>query len=76
MAEGFYNVSEITEAEGYKWYRIGLDRWCAQVDKVTFLKGSASKTYKVLFPYVSAGDRDKLIDLAQEAQLRIIVEEN
>lgn len=76
LAEGFYNVSEMTEAEGYKWYRIGLDRWCAQVDKVTFLKGSASKTYKVLFPYVSAGDRDKLIDLAQEAQLRIIVEEN
>lgn len=76
LAEGFYNVSEITEAEGYTWYRIGLDRWCAQVDKVTFHNGSASKTYKVLFPYVSVGDRDKLIDLAQEAQLRIIVEEN
>ena len=76
LAEGFYNVSDIAESDGYKWYQIGLDKWCAGVDKVTFLKGSVGTTYKILFPYVSQGDRDKLIKVAEEAQLRIIIEEN
>lgn len=76
LAEGYYNVYDIEENEGYTWYRIGIDRWCAQVDKVTFLKGSASTTYKVLFPYVSKGDMEQLSLLAKNAQLRIIIEEN
>ena len=76
LAEGYYNVYEMEEAEGYTWYRIGLDRWCAGVDKVTFLKGTAGQTYKVLFPYVSKGDMEQLALLARTAQLRIIIEEN
>lgn len=75
LDEGYYNVSEMTEADGYVWYKIGLDKWCAGVDKVTFYKGSAATMYKVLFPYVSQGDRDKLIQVAEEGQLRIIIEE-
>lgn len=75
LSEGYYNVYEISESD-YTWYKIGVDRWCAGVDKVTFYQGTVGTTYKVLFPYVSSGDRDKLINLAQEAQLRIIVEEN
>jgi hypothetical protein len=75
LDEGYYNVSEMTEADGYVWYRIGLDKWCAGVDKVTFYKGSATTLYKVLFPYVSQGDRNKLIQVAEEGQLRIIIEE-
>lgn len=75
LAEGYYNVYNIQE-DDYTWYNIGKDKWCAQVDKVTFYKGSAPVTYKVLFPYVSQGDRDKLIQVAEEAQLRVIVEEN
>lgn len=75
LAEGYYNVLEITESDGYTWYKIGTDRWCAQVDNVTFYKGSSTKIYKVIFPYVSAGDRDKLIQVAEEGQLRIIIEE-
>lgn len=76
LAEGYYNVYDIEENEGYTWYRIGIDRWCAQVEKVVFLKGSAGVTYKVLFPYVSKGDMEQLSLLAQTAQLRIIIEEN
>ena len=75
LAEGYYNVDLMTEADGYTWYRIGLDKWCAGVDKVTFYEGSSMKIYKVLFPYVSAGDRDKLIQVAEEGELRIIIEE-
>lgn len=76
LAEGWYNVYETEEHEGYTWYNIAKDRWCAGVDKVTFYKGSVGTTYKVLFPYVSQGDRDMLIRVAEEAQLRIIIEEN
>ena len=75
LEEGYYNVYNIEEAEGYTWYNIGLDKWCAQVDKVTFLKGTANKAYKVLFPYVSKGDMEHLVDIAKESELRIIVEE-
>lgn len=76
LAEGYYNVYEIAESEGYTWYRIGVDRWCAGVDKVTYYKGSAYTTFKVLFPYVSQGDMEMLCDVARKYELRIIVEEN
>lgn len=76
LSEGYYNVKEMTESEGYTWYRIGIDRWCAGVDRVTFYKGSAYTTYKVLFPYVSQGDMKMLCDVARTSELRIIVEEN
>ena len=74
LAEGYYNVHETVEADGYKWYRIGNDRWCAQVDKVTFYEGNGKpEAFKVLFPYVTTGDRDKLLNVAEEGQLRVIV---
>ena len=76
LAEGYYNVYEDAEADGYTWYRIGTDKWCAGVDKVEFLKGKGVVTYKVIFPYVSKGDLEKLQEIATESQLRIIVEEN
>ena len=75
LSEGYYNVYNIEEAEGYTWYNIGLDKWCAQVDNVTFLKGTANRAYKVLFPYVTKGDMEHLVDVAKESELRIIVEE-
>lgn len=76
LAEGYYNVYDTADSEGYTWYNIGTDRWCAGVDKVIFLPGSIGTTYKVLFPYVSKGDMEQLVKIAQEAQLRIIIEEN
>ena len=76
LAEGYYNVYDTADSEGYTWYNIGADRWCAGVDKVTFLPGSVGTTYKVLFPYVSKGDMEQLAQLARTAQLRIIIEEN
>lgn len=76
LAEGFYNVYATEEYEGYTWYNIARDRWCAGVDKVTFYKGTTGTTYKVLFPYVSKGDMEQLAKLAETAQLRIVIEEN
>ena len=76
LAEGYYNVYEDAESDGYTWYRIGMDKWCAGVDKVEFLKGKGNVTYKVLFPYVSKGDMEHLQQIALDSQLRIIIEEN
>lgn len=28
---GFYNVLDVKEADGYKWYEISKDRWCANI---------------------------------------------
>lgn len=28
---GYYNVLDIKEADGYKWYEISKDRWCADI---------------------------------------------
>jgi len=75
LAEGYYNVHEMEDNDGYTWYRIALDKWCAGVNGVTYYKGTTSKYYKILFPFLSAGDRDKLIKVAEEGDLRIIVEE-
>ena len=62
--------------QNYTWYNIDKDKWCAGVSGVTFYKASAPQTYKILFPYVSEGDRDDLLDMAEEKQLRVIVEKN
>ena len=77
LARGYYNVYETEDYGGYTWYQIEKDRWCAGVDKVTFLKGKSTvTTYKVVFPYVTAGDRDALLDIAEKSQLRVLVEQN
>ena len=33
---GYYNVLDIKEADGYTWYKLAKDRWCANVS-VTYL---------------------------------------
>lgn len=76
LARGYYNVYNTEEYQGYTWYNIERDRWCAGVDGVTFLKGKEGpRFYKIQFPFLSPGDRDRLLDIADELQLRVIVEE-
>ena len=76
LARGYYNVLNTEDYQGYTWYNIDKDKWCAGVSGVTFYKASSPQTYKILFPYVSEGDRDDLLDIAEEKQLRVIVDKN
>lgn len=76
LSRGYYNVLNTEDYQNYTWYNIDKDKWCAGVSGVTFYKASAPQTYKILFPYVSEGDRDDLLDIAEEKQLRVIVEKN
>lgn len=34
VEKGYYNVLQTTEADGYTWYEIAKDRWCADVSVV------------------------------------------
>ena len=36
---GFYNVLDVKEADGYKWYEISKDRWCANITTEFLPKG-------------------------------------
>ena len=32
VQKGYYNVLDIKEADGYKWYKLDSNRWCANID--------------------------------------------
>ncbi len=36
MTKGFYNVIRTAEADGYKWYEVESNKWCAQVSGVVY----------------------------------------
>ena len=74
---GYYNVLGTTEADGYTWYNIAKDRWCAKVDGVEFYKAQTTiKTYNIYFPYVSLGDAKDLCAMGDTKQLEYIIKEN
>ena len=74
---GYYNVRRTVDANGYTWYEIDKDRWCAQVDGVEFFKGSSTpKTYSILFPYVSLGDAKDLCAIGKSKSLEYVMTEN
>lgn len=77
MAQGYYNVLQTKQADGYTWYRIAEDRWCAQVDGVVFYKATNTpKTYNIYFPYVSLGDAKDLCAMGDSKQLEYVLKEN
>ena len=36
VSKGYYNVLNTKEADGYKWYKIANDRWCADIGIVYY----------------------------------------
>lgn len=77
VSVGFYNVLATKEADGYTWYNIAQDRWCAKVDGVEFYKAQTTiKTYNIYFPYVSLGDAKDLCAMGDTKQLEYIIKEN
>lgn len=63
---GVYNVRDYTEKNGYKWYEIEPDMWCAVVNGVEFLEGHPVPRYDVLIHNV-VEDQVKKISAAAEA---------
>ena len=55
LAKGIYNLYGKEEKDGFTWYKIGEDRWCANVN-VTELPAQAPQLYDVLCIGASNGD--------------------
>lgn len=36
VSKGFYNVLNTKDADGYKWYEISKDRWCANIGNIYY----------------------------------------
>lgn len=79
--QGYYNIIQKkqgtdSQGNGLMWYEVEKDKWLAGVDKVEYLpKQSSVKLYSVLFPEVSAGDKNTLVNMGKELQLKCEVAE-
>ncbi len=72
---GYYNVMQTKEnINGYTWYEIEPDKWCAGVDGVTYLpKKTAVTNYMVVFKKVSETQMKELQDIASKENLAVEV---
>lgn len=71
VPKGYYNVIKTTDADGYKWYCIDKDRWCAEVMGVHELHPEKQHLWKVTFPKVSNGDKEQILLLAEKLELEV-----
>ena len=71
---GYYNVLQQTEADGYTWYNIAKDRWCANIT-TNYLPSDSSDIIKELERYFDAmkstiktltDERDQYKDIVKE----------
>lgn len=49
---GYYDVLEEKEADGYTWYRIGKDRWCANISTI-YLPSENTDIIRELEKYIN-----------------------
>ena len=52
---GYYNVLDQKKSDGYTWYKLAKDRWCADVS-TEFLPGSEDETIKQIEEHLKAVD--------------------
>lgn len=71
---GYYNVLQQTEADGYTWYEIAKDRWCANIT-TNYLPSDSADIIKELERYFDAmkstiktltSERDQYKDIVKE----------
>lgn len=71
---GYYNLYGTEEADGFVWYKIGEERWCAKVTGVVSLPASKQTLYDIAITGVSKGDaaaiKQLCTDLALDCQIR------
>lgn len=63
---GYYNVLETTTADGYTWYKIEADMWCAQVSGVTFIAKEKIQYYDVFAHKCTSAQADKIVKAAKD----------
>lgn len=71
---GYYNVLQTKEADGYTWYEIAKDRWCADVSTIYLpAEDDALKELERIFKSITAkiDEKDKELQKANEKLRRI-----
>ena len=63
---GVYNVKESKKANGYTWFEIEPDMWCALVSGVEYLEGHPQPRYNVTVKNVTGDIADKLVKAAKD----------
>lgn len=63
---GVYNVKESKKANGYTWFEIEPDMWCALVSGVEYLEGHPQPRYNVTVKNVTESVADKLVKVAKD----------
>ena len=53
MQLGYYNVLQTEEADGYTWYEISKDRWCANIT-TNYLPSDSSDFVKQIEEWANA----------------------
>ena len=77
VTPGFYNVIGKEEEDGFLWYRLEPDLWCAtkEGDWTVHYDPETVAYFKVTFPKVTTGDKETLLKVADELNLTAKVKE-
>lgn len=62
---GYYNVLATKQADGYTWYKIGKDRWCANVSTIYLPADDGTDIVKEIEKYFN-GMKAKVSELTEE----------
>lgn len=72
---GWYNVTGITEVDGYTWYNVG-GYWAADTGaKFTYYPKDPDPLYSVFFPEVNEAQKDNLVKVASALGVKIEIKE-
>lgn len=77
VTQGFYNVIGKEQEDGFQWYRLEPDLWCAtkEGDWTVHYDPETTAYFKLTFPKVTTGDKETLLKVADELGLTVKVKE-
>lgn len=68
LSRGFYNCLGKIEADGFTWYKLAEDRWCANVS-TNYLPKQAAALYDIAISGASRGDMNTVKRLCEDLAL-------
>lgn len=72
LSRGFYNVYSKTPADGFTWYEIGADRYCANVSTIYYPKDTPT-LFDISITGASRGDMNAVKKLCDELSLEYTI---
>lgn len=77
VTPGCYNIIGKENEDGFEWYRLEPDLWCAtkEGDWTVHYDPETTAYFKLTFPKVTTGDKETLLKVADELGLTVKVKE-